>query len=92
MEMGYVDLPSIDKNEPVRYDKYRIKIEYYKDVYSGNEIMADKPNEVIYADVLMADLNNLQVIDPVLKNQFENVLRMLCAKLEMYETIDKGDE
>lgn len=73
-----VDFPSIE-SEKVKYNKYRVKIEYYKDI----DDLADtgRPTEVVCADVITTVLDNQQVIDPVLRNQYENLLRVLHDKL-----------
>ena len=78
----YPEFPTIPASDPVKYDKYRVKIEYYKDVYNGDENMTDKPTEVISADLLTIVLNNQRVLDPVLRNHFENLIQALHKKLE----------
>lgn len=81
MKVEYDGLSSIE-SERVIYDKYRVKIEYYKDVYRGNENMADEPSEVISADLITTVMDN-QCLNPVLRNHFENLINELHRKLEV---------
>ena len=78
-------------NEPVKYDKYRIKIEWYKGVCDGNEIMSHKPDEIIVSDVMSIIQNNPEAVTPALIKSFENMLLMLKDKMDKNKSV-KGDE
>lgn len=70
----------VNKEEKIRYHKYRVKIEYYSDV--DNVYEDYKPREVVCADFITTVLDKQQ-IELVLRNQYEILLKKLHDKLEV---------